>query len=597
MLQTHVFRRGGTYYHRVRVPKDLRDSFGRAELQRSLRTCDHDTARLRGASFTHAIIALFGIVRRNMATLTPEEIEDLTKDFYARLISDDAHQRRSPDRALDWRKDERALFHLEEMADHGKTPEDVVTAGRFSVAEMVKDDEDLLDLDHWENVAKNREYEEGNSLVPWLLEGTKIKLDPNSDEFRQLRANAVRAFIEAKKVAVARSGGLVSAGSSDPLFLGVTEAYRASFDPRGQTKFSDLADKFMLERDTKNPAYRQDYRGTINLFTAYFDPSRAVGTFKREDIVDFKDALRQTPAGYRKRYPGLSMTEAITRNQKNRHPVLSARTINSGHLSRLGAIFSWAANNGYIATDITKGIKVDGPKSKLKQDARHPFKLDCLSTLFSGPVYRGCVSDSRAHEPGKHLISDHRYWLPLLALFTGGRLRELSQLAVGDVRQEQNRHFLAIEGDADDEDGLGKRNKTDSSRRNIPLHPDLIRLGFLDYVERQRRSKKERVFPKCKEDKRGSFSNFTKWFGRHLGKLGIKTDKTSFHSFRHNFEDMLRRHVPDEELRRALAGRAFNHSAAVYGDGFSIERLAAEIDKIQYTGLDLSHLARRRGNQ
>jgi hypothetical protein len=95
----------------------------------------------------------------------------------------------------------------------------------------------------------------------------------------------------------------------------------------------------------------------------------------------------------------------------------------------------------------------------------------------------------------------------------------------------------------------------------------------------------EWIFPKCKRDKRGSFSPFTKWFGRHLDKLDLKA-----HSFRHNFEDALRSAIRDEELRRAFAGRTFAHSAAIYGEGFIVQRLHEEISKIEYLDLDLTHV-------
>lgn len=55
----------------------------------------------------------------------------------------------------------------------------------------------------------------------------------------------------------------------------------------------------------------------------------------------------------------------------------------------------------------------------------------------------------------------------------GPRLNELGQLHVGDVRREDGVWFLAIEP------GAEKRVKTRSSPRRIPVHPALVKLGFL----------------------------------------------------------------------------------------------------------------------
>ncbi len=38
--------------------------------------------------------------------------------------------------------------------------------------------------------------------------------------------------------------------------------------------------------------------------------------------------------------------------------------------------------------------------------------------------------DGKEYEPGNVLIQDHRYWLPLMSLYSGARLGELCQLVV-----------------------------------------------------------------------------------------------------------------------------------------------------------------------
>ena len=65
-----------------------------------------------------------------------------------------------------------------------------------------------------------------------------------------------------------------------------------------------------------------------------------------------------------------------------------------------------------------------------------------------------------------------RYWGPLLALFHGLRLGEVAGLQIGDVGEEAGSPILHIRA--------GQRQlKTRSARRDIPMHPALIRLGFM----------------------------------------------------------------------------------------------------------------------
>ena len=78
--------------------------------------------------------------------------------------------------------------------------------------------------------------------------------------------------------------------------------------------------------------------------------------------------------------------------------------------------------------------------------------------------------------------------------------------------------------------------------------------------------------------------------------MGITDTDKVFHSFRHGFQDALRRATPDEELRDALAGRSSGKSVSrTYGAKAMLERwgvkaLKAAVDKISYPGLDLSRV-------
>ena len=81
-------------------------------------------------------------------------------------------------------------------------------------------------------------------------------------------------------------------------------------------------------------------------------------------------------------------------------------------------------------------------------------------------------------------------------------------------------------------------------------------------------------------------------FNPWLARIGAKTNKTSFHSFRHTWRDALREADVSEERVRALGGWAERETHGHYGGGLRISTLAKEIGRIKYPGLDLSHLYR-----
>ena len=72
------------------------------------------------------------------------------------------------------------------------------------------------------------------------------------------------------------------------------------------------------------------------------------------------------------------------------------------------------------------------------------------------------------------------FWLPLLALFTGARQGELAALKTKNVQSHSPGltllHFVR-------EPVVGKRLKTRASQRVVPVHAELVRLGFLIFVK------------------------------------------------------------------------------------------------------------------
>jgi integrase len=185
-------------------------------------------------------------------------------------------------------------------------------------------------------------------------------------------------------------------------------------------------------------------------------------------------------------------------------------------------------------------------------------------------------------------------WLPLLALFTGGRRGELAALTAADVRRESSiGEMLWITENRES----GKTLKTKNSQRVVLVHPELVRLGFLEFVQRRREDGDGAwLFPLIAPNKRGAVEAWTKWFGRYIRALGIKDKDKVFHSLRHNFVDALRAGGVDEELRVALAGHGWmNTTNRGYGAKemlrrFTATALAAAVAKVTYPGLDLSHL-------
>jgi integrase len=104
---------------------------------------------------------------------------------------------------------------------------------------------------------------------------------------------------------------------------------------------------------------------------------------------------------------------------------------------------------------------------------------------------------------------------------------------------------------------------------------------------------KERLFPALKVDAKGYYSGKpSKDFSAYIARIGVKTTKTSFHSFRHTFKDACRNAGIQPDLNDILLGHSLPGMAGRYGSGkVLISRLHEEMCKLEHSGLSLSHLS------
>ena len=125
--------------------------------------------------------------------------------------------------------------------------------------------------------------------------------------------------------------------------------------------------------------------------------------------------------------------------------------------------------------------------------------------------------------------------------------------------------------------------KNKGSERVIPIHPKLIDMGFLYYVEYRRREQKRKLFDFA-EIKRGLYnSQVQHWFARYLDKIGMSDPSKVFHSFRHTFETMATEKRIPPQYQNAICGWAEQGiGQRVYAHKKDIKIMLEELSKIDY---------------
>jgi integrase len=182
-----------------------------------------------------------------------------------------------------------------------------------------------------------------------------------------------------------------------------------------------------------------------------------------------------------------------------------------------------------ITVDPWATIEIEGSKERVIE--RKPIKADKLKALFSIPLFQAYELPSQ-QQAGR----DAAYWVPILGAYTGARVTELAQLLVSDIRQEDQLWCLSIQ---DEQDWQSVKNR--SSKRVIPMHPELVRLGLPEYAERMAQAGHLRLFPMAPVSTLNNAGGpFAVWFSKLKTAKGWGQENT-FHSFRHTIETMLKR--------------------------------------------------------
>lgn len=358
---------------------------------------------------------------------------------------------------------------------------------------------------------------------------------------------------------------------ADPIFSSESSGHPAS---RGRT-MGQLIDAYRLEFASHwSPSTEKNYAVTIRAVEELIGRSRPLCEVGRDECREVRDVLARLPPNYRKRPETrhLSRREAAAWAERLRVAPVKPATLNA-YVAKLSAILDFGVREEWLASNSARRLSVRDPVPP--QEKRASFTTPQLNRIFHAPPWNG--------PPQIEGANPARYWVPLLALFTGARAGELCQLRASDIEERAEALIIQVRP------GERRRLKTNSSSRVIPIHPELITLGLVAYLEQVWEAGHERLFPEVSPDSLGRWSHTTsEWFSKHLKRISVSGTRLGLHSFRHNWEDAQREcGLAGTPLGLYLSGRAGGGSEADYGSGYSsfTLRLVQAVERITYPRL------------
>ena len=550
---SHITRKRGVYYYRRRLPGDAK-----REIAVSLRTRMFREAQWLAAKLDREFCKIMSSVKKYEKS---EDIQRIAREYLSSKLEHDMEVRiassgigaysrsKEPGRIvaddLEWIEGEllgaRARLR-ERLYDHERHTIDGVMGYHGVPAEQRNALAHALfqaDVEFWETVI---ERTKGNPYAePAMLRS-----------FEPVQSNGVA----------------VPALTTGPLFSDVLSSflnYMSTYEEwRGQT----------LAQNKTTYAMFVQCCGDL-----------PVAAYERKHCAAFYDLLRSLPKLYSKTaaWRDLSLAEIAARTKDEDHHERLSMTTVKRHFAALGRFFAYLKQRGdYPGENPAYGFEF--PDKRRDRDKRSMWEGEPLRKLFASPVWTGCSSEARRSRPGQHIIKDDKYWLPLLGLYHGNRLEEFAQLHRADVRQEDGIWFFDINDEGN------KRVKNEQSKRRVPLHPELLRIGFLDYVKTVAPNENDRVFPLLRpggpDNKLGFF--FTKWWSKYRKDVDVYEKGLDYHSFRASVATKLAQANVSLEVRNELLGHEGKSTdERNYQKGFPLKLLAEAIGKVSWPEVQL----------
>jgi integrase len=569
--QTHLMKRNGVYYCRVVVPKHLHPFTKRREVWKSL-GCRSYSEAVRYAKIKVEQIMIQLEESHGILRLNQQAIDNLANQHLVCLLSSDESRRDILHQGSE--SSHELSGNLETVLERVQSPDwehrqnyteegfsrliDTLSAG-LATANHSGDVELSFKRYQENNQEKLGKASNALRLGDWKAalqtaqQYLKERLGTEIDVSRSVNQHSVRQLCNALLLQEVKALEIIMKRDSGDWSDGLSSSFRELPSPSlpqpsamDSPTIQQLIDQYLASTQYQSKSDRVKEKAAPHIMGVpeIIDCSIPVSQFRGDRISEFLDGLHYLPVNAKKKFPNLTLRQAIEEAKHDKAIERLSYDTAKGYLKFLSNIFEWARKLEKIEKNPLSGHDVNNSNKK-KRDTK-PMPLEAVNLLFS------------TQEMQKNLKArknEHKFWIPLVGLFTGARLGEIVQLTVNDVQQERGVYYFNItnEPDPTHEAELARSVKTEGSKRKMPIHETLIEIGFLDYYQRLvDAGVASSLFPTCTLGKKTISDPFSKQFNTILNRLKVKERDIVFHSFRHLFRDLIREYDADLPAIAAL---------------------------------------------
>ena len=568
-----------SYLLNIKIPRDLREYFGRNQFKISLKNGIHSQSLLFAKVLYLEVQSIFSSIRMGtISKITVKQVKDILKDKIERTLNHSKHivvdtntfiEFEVKDKIEEINGDERILrTQLEQNYDG------VLEHIEKEIARIIKSKDLTID-------SKSLEFKElRKQFLELRLIRSKWKkelLEDSGKSVNDFRNEIYKKFnIEGEQLTP-----VIENYAPEPTQPYLVEKEDKPSQIDVSPKLSEMKEEFIGERLLSgfSPKSTRELESTID------DLIEIIGDIPILKVTpnnarDFKKIISSLPK-YRNqspRYRGLTIKQILSLDGvEGQEP----KNINK-LIYRVRVFFKWLKNNysEYVPQNHFDGLSIQEKKFDKPRDI---FTNKELHKIFdTTPFLNNTIRNP--HRRNK-LAS---FFVPIVAIHTGMRLEEICQLRLEDVYKEGTVDIIRVT--------ISKETKlkTVTSQRIVPIHENLKRVGFLEYCNYMKKQKKERVFWDLTKSRDGYGRNIGRYFMEYLRKVGVYEFQSKvFHSLRHTFITTLLQNGVREEVVNGLCGhKQKTMSTTIYfKGGFPPDLLYEEgISKLNFEGINFGKL-------
>ncbi|MET3355389.1 UNVERIFIED_ORG: integrase [Xanthobacter viscosus] len=504
-------QRGTTWFVRVGVPKDLREIVGKSELHEALGGNQREAERRSHAVLTrfHAILDEAKLKLAQGSGTPPRLARTLDA---AKLAHHHYQSQLDEDAAL---RDSGALAKIgHDRATYRRLFEGGYTSALREVVSGIAPDDKI------------------GATIGWAIDAYAAdkltKAEPGTPEWRALARTLAGIQLEVLQRQKERDEGQPEAEPAHPALKPSAAPVQAK---RDRVSILDLLDGYLAELRASGRGAEAEKRWTpgFKQFVRHLGHDDA-SRLTKADVVAWKDALLTT---------------------------MSPKTVRDTNVAALRAVFQWAVDNDRLKANPAKEVKVRVLKKVRNREKG--FTLDeAKAVLKAARDHSPAHSDNPRTRESAPMTAAKR-WVPWLCAHTGARVAEMTQLRKQDVREENGIAFVRIAPEA----GSVKSGQY----RDAPLHPQIVEMGFLDfvkaapdgplfYVDNPNRAGKSHPSKQIA-------GRLAMWV-RALNVIAAEVDPN--HGWRHRFKTVARELGLDPRVIDKIQGHAARTAGEDYGD-------------------------------